>query len=206
MEPMSAIYAETHFKGRLRSVAELYFQHCIGEGIRHADVKEVGLGQVSKERDGPILVDGVPLDEEAQSEVLLVSPTDRSGWCVAYASSHHLGESLIELLGRPCPIEDGARAWEAYLGIESAIHGYMHQETHGWGWLLRRDGDQSGYSCSSTLDVSKGKDLSSAFAEVGRLFGSVNLDLVLHRLLDLSRPEDLDSHKMLWAERPASSA
>lgn len=206
MEPMGAIYAETHFKGRLRSVAELFFQHCIGEGIRHADVKEAGLGQVSKEIDGPILVKGVSLDEEAQSDVLLVTPKDRSGWCVGYASSHHLGESLIELLGRPCPIEDGARSWDAYLGIEAAIHGHVSQQNHGWGWLLRRDGHQSGYSRASTLDAPSGKDLSNAFAEVGRLFGSVNLDLALHRLLNLSRPDDLDDHKLLWAERPASSA
>jgi hypothetical protein len=203
---MSAIYSETHFKGRLRSVAELFFQHCIGEGIRHADVKEAGLDQISKDLNGPILVDGEPLDTEVESEVLLVTPTDRSGWCVAYGSGHQLGESLIELLGRPCPIEDGARTWDGYLGIEAAIHGYVNQKTHGWGWLFRRGGAQSGYSRASTLDAPPGKDLSNAFAEIGRLFGSINLDLALHRLLNLSRPDDLERHKLLWAERPASAA
>jgi hypothetical protein len=203
---MGPVYGETHFKGRQRSVAELFFQHCIDAGVRHADVKEARLGRISKAVDGPILVDGTALDDEVLCGVLLVTPVDRSGWCVAYGSDERVGQGLVDLLGRPCPIEGGTKTWEAYLGIDVAIHGFLNQETHKRGWVLRRGGERTGVSLVEVADAPPGKDLSDAFADVGRLFGSVNLDLSLHRLLNVARPADLDRHMLLWAERPTSSA
>jgi len=202
---MGAIYAETHFKGRQRSVAELFLQHCIGEGIRPIDVKEAGLSQVSMGGDGKILVDGAVIDEETVTDVLLVTPIDRSGWCVVYCSRHQLGDLLIDLLGRPCPVSE-PETWEAHLGIEVAIHGFLNQDTHERGWVLRRGGERTGATRVDVLDGPPGMDLSNAFTEVGRLFGSVNLDLALRRLLSVSRPSDIDEHKLLWAERPTSEA
>ena len=202
---MGAIYTETHFKSRPQAVTELYFHLCIDEGFRQADVREVGLGQVEKELNGPVVVDGEPLDGEDLDDLLLVTPRDRSGWCVAYSTGHILGERLVERLGHVCPIDEAEKTWEQRLDIDAAVHGYMRQDDHGWGWVLRRDGQSTAYARTGPQDARPGKDISSAFATVGRLFGEVGIEMVLHRLLNVTRPPDLDAHLLCWATRTRAS-
>jgi hypothetical protein len=202
---MAVTYTETHFHGRQQAVTELFFHYCLGQGSRYVDVKDLGLGRVTKKPSGLVVAGGRQVQTEGRAEVLLVAPRDRSGWCVAYGSSPALGEKLLDLLGRPCPIEDGERTWEARLGIEAVVHGYLDEEELGWGWVVRRSRERDEFSRKGTLDAPPGKDIVSAFAAAGRLFGQVNLDLVLHRLINVTRPPDLDAHRLLWVDRSRPS-
>lgn len=202
---MPPFVAETHFMARQQAVAEMFFHFCIGEGFRNADVMESTLARVSREPGGGILARGHAIEVDDAGHLLLLSPRDRAGWCVAYPSSPELGARLVELLGERCPIDEEGRPWWEHLGVEAAIHGSVRGEGGAWSWTLRRGNELMSGTGPKVEEVPVGPDPTGAFASVGRLFGHVHIDVVLHRLLSQPNGGDLEAHRLLWAISARSS-